>query len=402
MNKYLLAGFFLFLLTFISCSQKKAVEKNPPDKEVQNYIFERLMEGKVPAAFKNLMFRTSFKNHTVRYLFEEAYPDCTGIYDSTNFYSASLDDASWVDNMLISLEEARLGEEVFNFLEDEANFHPPIIEDTEEASSGSQESERESKEASDQYNPAVPEVEAVEKRLLDSYNRLKVMEYGKELFFPLQREQGDAVLIHYSNKAAVRLFYDQYYRLTKKELWNMESVQNAKVKLVEKYEYEGNSKNPVQKIIESDNTLFVSKLNENGLVIRTQKYEVPQNTEEDSKKSDSKKKSNKLISTTNWTYDQKNRITSETVTEKGRVQKQVFIFDKIDKLADNPDNIPPDYEYYENGVLRTKTEYTSKGTYNTTIVFDNVNTVRAEYENYIKVRDVYYVNGVQKRIKTYE
>lgn len=397
-----MAGFFLFLLTFISCSQKKEVEKNPPDKEVQNYIFERLMEGKVSAAFKNLMFRTSFKNHTVRYLFEEAYPDCTGIYDSTNYYSASLDDASWVDDMLISLEEARLGEEVFNFLEDEANFHPPIIEDTKEASSDSQESERESKEASDQNNPAVPEVEAVDKRLLDSYNRLKVMEYGKELFFPLQREQGDAVLIHYSNKAAVRLFYDQYYRLTKKEHWNMESVQNAKVKLVEKYEYEGNSKNPVQKIIESDNTLFVSKLNENGLVIRTQKYEVPQNTEEDSKKSDSKKQGNKLVSTTNWTYDQKNRITSETVSEKGQIQKQVFIYDKIDKLADNPDNIPPDYEYYENGVLRTKTEYTSKGTYNTTIVFDNVNTVRAEYENYIKVRDVYYVNGVQKRIKTYE
>ena len=182
----------------------------------------------------------------------------------------------------------------------------------------------------------------------------------------------------------------------------MESVQNAKIKLVEKYEYEGQSKNPVQKIIEADDTLFVSKLNENGLVIRTLKYEVPKQTEEDSKKSDSKKQSNKLISTTTWTYDQKNRITSETVSEKSKVQKQVFIYDKIDKLGDNPDNIPPDYEYYENGVLRTKTEYKTKGTYNTTIVFDSINTVRAEYENYIKVRDVYYVNGVQRRIKSYE
>ena len=182
----------------------------------------------------------------------------------------------------------------------------------------------------------------------------------------------------------------------------MESVQNAKLKLVEKYEYNGDSKNPVQKIIESDTNVFVSKLNENGLVIRTQKYEVPQTTEEDSKKSDSKKRSNKLVSTTTWTYDQKNRITSETVSEKSKVQKQVFIYDKIDRLEDNPDNIPPDYEYYENGVLRTKTEYSTKGTYRTTIMFDKVNTVRTEYENYIKVRDVYYVNGVQKRIKSYE
>ena len=400
MNKYLLAGLFLFVLTFISCSQKIVVDKNPPDKEVQQYIFEQFMEGKAPQYFKNLMLRHSFKEHTVRYLLEEAYPECIGIYDSTGFYSASLDDASWIDSMLVSLEEERLGNEVLNFLEDDNNFIPPIIENTTEEKE--QVEEETVPEETDQTNLPVPEVESVEKRLLDSYNRLKVMEYGQELFFPVQREQGDAVLIHYSNKAAVRLFYDEFFRLTKKEHWNMESVQNAKIKLVEKYEYEGQSKNPVQKIIEADDTLFVSKLNENGLVIRTLKYEVPKLTEEDSKKSDSKKQSNKLISTTTWTYDQKNRITSETVSEKSKVQKQVFIYDKIDKLGDNPDNIPPDYEYYENGVLRTKTEYKTKGTYNTTIVFDSINTVRAEYENYIKVRDVYYLNGVQRRIKSYE
>ena len=400
MNKYLLAGLFLFVLTFISCSQKNVVDKNPPDKEVQQYIFEQFMEGKAPQYFNNLMLRHSFKEHTVRYLLEEAYPECIGIYDSTGFYSASLDDAAWIDSMLVSLEEERLGNEVLNFLEDDNNFIPPIIENTTEEKE--QIEEEAGPEETGQTNMPVPEVESVEKRLLDSYNRLKVMEYGQELFFPVQREQGDAVLIHYSNKAAVRLFYDEFFRLTKKEHWNMESVQNAKIKLVEKYEYEGQSKNPVQKIIEADDTLFVSKLNENGLVIRTLKYEVPKQTEEDSKKSDSKKQSNKLISTTTWTYDQKNRITSETVSEKSKVQKQVFIYDKIDKLGDNPDNIPPDYEYYENGVLRTKTEYKTKGTYNTTIVFDSINSVRAEYENYIKVRDVYYVNGVQRRIKSYE
>ncbi len=346
------------------------------------------MEKKAPSYFENLMFKTSFKNRTVRYLFEEAYPECTGIYDSTGFYSDSLDDGSWVDSMLVSMEEARLGEEVFSFLEDESNFHPPIIEDIEEPVPEEQESEKGAQENSDQKEKPVPEVETVEKRLLDSYNRLKVMEYGSELFFPMQKEKGDAVLVHYSNKAAVRLFYDELFRLTKKEHWNMDSVQNAKKKLVEKYEYADDSKNPVQKIIESDTAVFVSKLNENGLVIRTEKYEG--------------ERKGKPVSITTWTYDEKNRITSETVSEKGRVQKQVFLYSKIDKLEENPDNIPPDYEYYENGVLRTKTEYTTKGTYKTTIVFDSVNTVRAEYENYIKVRDVYYVNGVQKRIKSYE
>ena len=69
------------------------------------------------------------------------------------------------------------------------------------------------------------------------------------------------------------------------------------------------------------------------------------------------------------------------VKEKGRVQKQVYIYTKIDKLEDNPDNLPPDYEYYENGVLRTKTEYSTKGNYSTTIVFDKINSVRMMVSN---------------------
>lgn len=383
------------MLTLVSCSQKKSEEKNPPDKEVQQYIFERLMEKKVPSYFEGLMKRPSLKSKTSRYLFEEAYLDCAGIYDCTGFYSPDLDDASWIDSVLIAAEEARLGEEVLSFLEDENNFIPPIIEDVGESSteesSGTSDKESES-ELTDEI--PVPEVEASEKRLVDAYNRLKVMEFGSELFFPMKGQNDNSILVHYSNKSAVRLFYDDLFRLIKKELWNMDSVQNARIKLVEKYEYEGNKKNPSKKIIEADNTVYVSKLNENGLVIRTEKYQTESLPVDLS--------GEKPLSITSWTYDDKNRIKSESVSEKGKTQRQVFIYDKIDKLADNPDNIPPDYEYYENGVLRTKTEYTTKGTYNTTIVFDDINTVRAEYENYIKVRDVYYVNGVQKRIKSYE
>lgn len=400
MNKYLFAGLFLSLLTLISCSQKKSEEKNPPDKEVQQFIFEKLMENKVPSYFENLMKRPSVKLNTVRYLFEEAYPECAGIYDCTGIYSPDLDDGSWVDSVLIAAEESRLGEEVFSFLEDEANFIPPIIEEIAEIPTETEEELIESLDIDTETEAAlidekpVPEVEATEKRLIDAYSRLKVMEFGSELFFPMKGQNDNSILVHYSNKSAVRLFYDDQFRLIKKELWNMESVENAKIKLVEKYKYAENSKNPVQKIIETDTNVYVSKLNENGLVIRTEKYVTEAASVDLSKQ--------KPVSITNWTYDDKNRIKSEAVTEKGKTQKQVFIYDKIDKLEDNPDNIPPDYEYYENGVLRTKTEYINKGTYSTTIIFDKINSVRADYENYIKVRDVYFMNGVQRRVKNYE
>ena len=64
--------------------------------------------------------------------------------------------------------------------------------------------------------------------------------------------------------------------------------------------------------------------------------------------------------------------------------------------------MPPDYEYYENGVLVTKTEYIKKGVYSTTIWFDSTNSVRTDYENYVKVRDVYFTNGIERRVKNYE
>ena len=76
----------------------------------------------------------------------------------------------------------------------------------------------------------------------------------------------------------------------------------------------------LEKKIETETSIFVSKLNENGLVISTEKYAV---------------NGNSPISTTTWSYDEKNRITSETVSEAENIKKQVFIYTKVDKLAED-------------------------------------------------------------------
>ena len=308
-------------------------------------------------------------------------------------------------------EEERLGTEVLSFLEDEANFTSPIIESSDTLEQ-------------QQQTDTVPEVESVEKRLLDAYNRLKVMEFETEVFIPVTKEDS-SVLVHYSNKAAVRLFYDNLYRLTKKEYWKMESVENAKLTGTEKYSYDDDSKKPYEKIIEKEDAVFVSKLNENGLVIKTEKYAINEGSLSNETRSLSNETRSLSLSkgplqTTTWTYDDKNRITSETVIAGKLTQKQVFNYDKTDgkvesaKVKGRDDNLqnesseeelkdlPPDYEYYENGVLITKTEYIKKGVYSTTIWFDKVNSVRTDYENYVKVRDVYFTNGVERRVKNYE
>ena len=84
---------------------------------------------------------------------------------------------------------------------------------------------------------------------------------------------------------------------------------------------------------------------------------------------------------------------------KSLTKKQRFIYHNV---KEGEDEIPPDYEYYENGVLVTKTEYIKKCVYSTTIWFDSSNWVRTDYEDYVKVRDVYFTNGVERRVKNYE
>ena len=363
MKRFLFAGLFLTLLTLCSCSRKKAEEPVSNSSDAQ---------------------------------------DLADIEQQAVALQETLNTPQEVDEGYLA-EEERLGTDVLSYLEDEANFTSPIIETQNNAAQPEDET--------------VPQVEAVEKRLLDSYNRLKAMEYESEIFIPVNKEDS-SIIVHYSNKVAVRYFYDNLYRLTKKEYWNMESVENAKLTGTEQYSYENETKKPYEKIIETDSAVFVSKLNQNGLVIRTEKYTVDENLSQERSLSMSKGP----VQTTNWTYDEKNRITSETLTEGKLVKKQVFNYSKVDGQVtstkvkkgteasqpektdenDKAEELPPDYEYYENGVLVTKTEYIKKGVYSTTIWFDSTNSVQTDYENYVKVRDVYYTNGIERRIKNYE
>ena len=253
--------------------------------------------------------------------------------------------------------------QTLDYLEDESNYSSPVIQNT----------------------PEEHEVEPVEKRLTDAYNRLKAMEYGTEKFLPVKN--GDSsILIHYSNKNAVRLFYDELFRLVKKEYWKMDSVEDAKITGTEEYYYNEDSKKPYEKKIQTESAVFVSNFNENGLIIRTEKFV-----------------DNKSCSVTEIIYDSKDRITSEVVTEGGIVKKQLFNYTVTDQAELNDqDPVPPDYKYYENDMLITTTAYVKKGFYSTTIWFDKENCVKADYENFVKVREVYYTNGVERRVKNYE
>ena len=63
----------------------------------------------------------------------------------------------------------------------------------------------------------------------------------------------------------------------------------------------------------------------------------------------------------------------------------------------------PPYEYFENNELKMKNKYsTLKGEYTSQIFFGEGLSVKTHYENYIRVRDIYYKGNAVIRIKNYE
>ena len=60
------------------------------------------------------------------------------------------------------------------------------------------------------------------------------------------------------------------------------------------------------------------------------------------------------------------------------------------------------YEYYENGDLKIQTLYSGENSYSTSIYFERNYSVTSYYENNKKIRDVYFVDGIERRSKQYE
>ena len=382
--KKIFACLTALVLTICSCSQKKPAKIFVPNKNYQQYIFTQIQNDKVPQYFKRLMMRPVLQGGSTLYVFEKLYPECTGLYDSAGFYSGECDNGSWVEFLLFSMEEMRYGQEVLDLLETDVQEEIPQTPETEQETADN--------------------TPSVEKTLLDSYGRLRILEFGNERFIP-QSLLDSQVLVHFSDKNAVRYFYDQSHRLIKKQYWKMASVEDSTLTSTETYEYEDQSRNPRSKNIENDSARIVSFFDENGLVIKAEKY---------SKEDKENKKLSSLINRTDWKYDDKKRITSQisvdyTYDKSGKLKnksekKEIFYYNRADKSEESEENqkMPPDYELYEDGVLKMQTKYESKGNYSTLIVFEPGTSVTTYYEDYAKKKDVYIYNGTEKRVKYYE
>lgn len=448
--------FFLLLILLgvmtVSCSRKKLSFSEKPT-QAQELIFQLAMKHRLGKAEQNVanlfypekldkfFFRHTLENGESLYLIEKYYPACKGKIDCYSFNFPDFDSGSWVDSMLDSIEEERLASELLDLLENDMEVQSPIEEpavtqeaqseetapsgdalaaetDTESGTENPEDtgngtsaeadgdqtassSETEETKDGETESPDVPPVEVI---LTDSLNRLKSLEYGKEIFVP-QSSSGQSVVIHSFGQKVVRNLYDSQFRLTKKETWTIAGIEDSKIEIQEEFFYEGKSEKADRRIVKSAEKELDIRYDKNGHAVQNKTYLISGE--------------NKLLkSEMKWTYDEDENLVKEQGTEyeyadgvliNQRYKEQVYVHTKnakkvkkSDSSDNDEDEIPPVYEYYENGKLKIRTEHTSKNDYTTKIYFEDDYVVTTYYVNNKKVKDVYTVGGIVKRTKTYD
>ena len=326
-----------------------------------------------------------------------------------DLYNPALDDATWVESAFARIEEERIAEELRVMEESLEEYQiddaSELIKDDEEESTMNSESESsEVSEMSDETNDSQAEETLSEIENFFSEEKEEVTKTGKNdllsfyefdnEIFTSQDSEGNHILVHSMKEKANRFFYDDEYKLIKKEVWNIPSASKAALEKTETYKYFENSKAVSEKEITGPYTVENVKYNNDGKTLSAEKYAVFEDKEHITEK--------RLFS-----YDDDGNLLSDELKEyfyKADDYKDLdYSFTKKYLYSYNDEGIPPDFKYFENGILKMHNKYsTEKGNFTSRIFFDEGLSVKSYYENNIRVRDVYYRNNSIIREKVYE
>lgn len=327
-----------------------------------------------------------------------------------DLYNPALDDATWVESVFARIEEERIAEELRVMEESLEEYQIDdgselIKADEEEESTMNSESESsEVSEMSDEPNDSQAEETLSEIEKFFSEEKEEVTKTGKNdllsfyefdnEIFTSQDSEGNHILVHSKKEKVNRFFYDDKYKLIKKEVWNIPSAFKAALEKTETYKYFENSKVVSEKDITGPYTVENVKYNNDGKTLSAEKYAVFEEKEHITEK--------RLFS-----YDDDGNLLSDELKEyfyKADDYKDLdYSFTKKYLYSYNDEGIPPDFKYFENGILKMHNKYsTEKGNFTSRIFFDEGLSVKSYYENYIRVRDVYYRNNSIIREKVYE
>lgn len=209
---------------------------------------------------------------------------------------------------------------------------------------------------------------------------------------------GNVYITRTYEKKIVRKCFDENYRLYHEEEFSFDAnPKNIRLLNLKTYNYAQNSILPLLLVEEKKDSgiEITTKFNEKGLASAVKTVHVE----------DKKNLTDRLES---YLYDSQNRITEYELTTwsykknlLGRLVtesvKTKYEYSYHDEKSDEEANIPPDYKFYEDGVLRMERKYSAQDDFTEKLFFTDEIYVETVYQNGVKKLEIIYTNGKESR-----
>ena len=405
-RKFIILIFLISLFAGCKLSDKKPEAVKVYSPKLRESLFEK---GKQNTGIDALLKRhIIFENRIILY-WDLFFPEYRGITEASGFYIPDNDKADWVEELLMRVEEERIAEELKQMEEELKELSETALpEDPEEELEEEQQEESETEpEPAPEPAPEAKKIETpkadeitlfLEKQtdgdiFMDSSEELKFYEFENEIFVRQKTPDG-MIIINSTGASVTRHFYDSEMLLTKKETWVIASASNSVLDKLEEFEYSKPENKIIGKKQTSGDKIDIIRYTEKGLVDTLERYITY-------------KKHQYVLQKRKCEYDEEGKIISDEVIDynyrENDYKKLLYSFSKKYTYSYNEDDIPPDFSYYENEVLKMKNKYSKeKGEYTSQVFFEEGMSVKTYYKNDLRVKDVYYSNNNVIREKVYE
>ncbi|MGP1604535.1 MAG: hypothetical protein ACTTGZ_08925 [Treponema sp.] len=242
-----------------------------------------------------------------------------------------------------------------------------------------------------------------ESRFTDTEKKLRFYSFNDEVL-SLQKNQDGYTAISSDNKTAVRKFYDNAFRLYKREFWNLSGgAETSEAAKTENYIYADGAK-PVSAVITEPKKRMEFSYDESGRIIISKVFAAENESSEKSADPNAavEMKFN-LKSMTRFSYGESGKLTERYYESYDyRRGKLTDTETKREVYEHKTEDGEPDYYFYENGVLCMKRIYRSVDAYTAYMYFDGGYSSESVYENGRHVRDLFFLYGKLVRSRNYE
>lgn len=395
-RKFIILIFLISLFAGCKLSDKKPEATKAYSPKLMESLFEK---GQQNTEIDTLLKRhTIFQNRIILY-WDLFFPEYTGITEASGFYIPENDKADWVEELLMQIEEERIAEELKQMEEELKELSETALPDEPEEELKEEAVQETEPEAKKIETPKADEITRfLEKQtdgdiFMDSSEELKFYEFENEIFVR-QKTPDRMIIINSTGVSVTRYFYDSEMLLTKKETWVIASASNSILDKLEEFEYSKPENKIIGKKQTSGDKIDIIRYTEKGLVDTLERYITY-------------KKHQYVLQKRKCEYDEEGKIISDEVIDynyrENDYKKLLYSFSKKYTYSYNEDDIPPDFSYYENEVLKMKNKYSKeKGEYTSQVFFEEGMSVKTYYKNDLRVKDVYYSNNNVIREKVYE